>query len=39
MAVDADTVGLEDLNFNTLITFGAYDNFGSRIGNVYRHDK
>jgi hypothetical protein len=39
MAVDADTVGLEDLNLNTLVSFRSNDDFGSGIGDVYWHDK
>jgi hypothetical protein len=39
MAVDADTVGLEDLNLNTLVSFRSNDDFGSGIGDVYGHNK
>ena len=39
MAVNPDTVGLENLNLYTLVPFRSNDDFGSRIGNVDRHDK
>ena len=39
MAVDADTVGLEDLDLNSLVSFRSDDDFGSGIGDVYGHNK
>ena len=39
MTVDPDTIGFENLNLDTLVPFRSNDDFGSRIGNVYRHDK
>jgi hypothetical protein len=39
MAVNADTVGLEDLDLNTLVSFRSDDDFGSGIGDVYGHNK
>lgn len=39
MAVDPDTVGLEDLNLNALISFGTDNDFGTGIGYVDRHNK
>ena len=39
MAVNADTVGLEDLDLNTLVSFRSDYDFGSGIGDVYGHNK
>ena len=39
MTVDPDTVGLEDLNFNTLVPFRSDNNFGTGSGYVDRHNK
>lgn len=39
MAVDADAVGFEDFDFDTLIALRLNEDLGSRIGNIYRNDK
>ncbi len=39
MAVDPDTVGLEDLYLNTLFPFRSDNDFGTGIGYVDRHNK
>lgn len=39
MAVDPDTVGLENLYLNTLVSFRSDNDFGTGIGYVDRHNK
>ena len=38
MAVDPDTVGLEDLYLNTLVSFRSDNDFGTGSGYVDRHN-